>query len=442
MLRSFSVKNYKSFREENIFSLIKKAKHTDLSYSVFDNKLGKKNLSTLCSSVIYGPNAAGKTNIISAMDTFRSMVIRGNIHNSEQTISSNVAATSLELVPNIESKMEDENIFKIEFLFDNILYNYELILKLGGFLNTKFDRKIISEKLFINNELLFDRGDDLTFGIAFKNKKISNKLNIDVMDEKIIKLLFSGLNNKDLFLTHGFKALVSPILASKFMEWITDKFVVIYDASSIKLLRKFENPDNKTIYVEKTLEKAAKIFGVSGNNLGYTVDNDESAVLCSLIKSKDAVIPAKFFESYGTYRFINVFPLVLKALKEGSTLVIDEFDASLHPMALMNIINIFHNDDININHAQLIFDTHNPIFLNADLFRRDEIKLVERNSDNSSEIYTLADFGTDKNGVRKGEDYMSNYFVNKYGAINEVDFSDLVEDIIKGKIYEYEEDDM
>ena len=43
--------------------------------------------------------------------------------------------------------------------------------------------------------------------------------------------------------------------------------------------------------------------------------------------------------------------------------MVDEFDASIHPMALMSIINVFHNDDININRAQLIFNTHNPIFL-------------------------------------------------------------------------------
>ena len=84
------------------------------------------------------------------------------------------------------------------------------------------------------------------------------------------------------------------------------------------------------------------------------------------------------FESYGTIRFINEFPLVIQVLLNGGTLVMDEFDASIHPMALMNIINVFHNDGINKNYAQLIFNTHNPIFLDSSLLRRDEIKFVER----------------------------------------------------------------
>ena len=72
------------------------------------------------------------------------------------------------------------------------------------------------------------------------------------------------------------------------------------------------------------------------------------------------------------------------------TLVVDEFDASIHPMALMNIINIFHNDEINTKHAQLIFNTHNPIFLNPNLYRRDEINFIERDDDSHcSTHYTL-----------------------------------------------------
>lgn len=59
---------------------------------------------------------------------------------------------------------------------------------------------------------------------------------------------------------------------------------------------------------------------------------------------------------------MNEFPLIIRALLNGATLVMDEFDASIHPMALMNIISIFHNDEINKKHAQLIFNTHNPIF--------------------------------------------------------------------------------
>lgn len=95
----------------------------------------------------------------------------------------------------------------------------------------------------------------------------------------------------------------------------------------------------------------------------------------------------------------------------------------------MNILNLFHNDEININHAQLIFNTHNPIFLNANLLRRDEIKFVERDSeDHTSTLFALSDFETSgEKGVRKDGEYMKNYLSNQYGGIADVDFSSIFE---------------
>ena len=152
-------------------------------------------------------------------------------------------------------------------------------------------------------------------------------------------------------------------------------------------------------------------------------------MLCSILR--DELIPAEMFESYGTIRFVNEFPLVILALMTGGVLVMDEFDASIHPMALMSIINAFHNDEINKNHAQLIFNTHNPICLDSSLFRRDEIKFVERDEETgNSTHYALSDFRM-KGGGRKGEDYMNNYFVSRYGAIRDVDFAPLFEKIIE-----------
>ena len=98
----------------------------------------------------------------------------------------------------------------------------------------------------------------------------------------------------------------------------------------------------------------------------------------------------------------------------------------------MNLINIVHNDEINRNHAQLIFNTHNPIFLNSNLYRRDEIKFVERDDETHNSVhYALSDFGTTgPSGVRQKEDYMKNYFVDRYGAIKDIDFTPIFEELM------------
>ena len=198
----------------------------------------------------------------------------------------------------------------------------------------------------------------------------------------------------------------------------------------------FSEPKKQSVFIEKTLNDAATLFGVNSNALGYVLDGEhEEAQLCSIFKGdgKASAVPVELFESFGTIRFINLFPLILQTLRKGGVLVVDEFDASIHPMALMNIITVFHNDELNTNNAQLIFNTHNPIFLNSNLFRRDEIKFVDRDDETHCSIhYSLSDFGTaGAKGVRKGEDYMKNYFVDRYGAIKSIDFASVIKNYLE-----------
>lgn len=438
MLLEFRTKNYKSFKDELIFSLMPAPKQKGLDYSVLEETLGKKVYKGLSSAVIYGPNASGKTNIIGAMDTFKSIVLRGNIRNDDDKSDPNAAATALELIPNNSNEGTDPVNFAIKFITDGMLVEYSFSVALGKFLDIDYKRKVLSETLTINGSLIFSRND----GLEFDALDAIQGLLVNAFEqnaEGAISLAKSNLNDEELFLMNGFKTMFSSKLVALISSWLDNKFMVIYRADSIHLIRKFSDPKKKSIYVEKTLNEAATYFGINSNALGYVVDGDNNeAKLFSLFHKtkKGAAIPAELFESYGTIRFVNMFPLVVNALLNGGTLVVDEFDASIHPMALMNIINIFHNDDINIHHAQLVFNTHNPIFLNANLYRRDEIKFVERDEETHfSSHYSLSDFGTTgKSGVRKNEDYMKNYFVDRYGAIKDIDFTPIFEELMsRGK---------
>ena len=403
-------------------------------------KVKGKEIRGLSSSVIYGPNAAGKTNIIGAMDVLRAIILRGNIRNSEEKSSPNAAAAALELIPNNNAIEGKPVCFSVEFYEedagDKFRILYELGIDLGGFLDEEYPRKIVSENLFVNGEPIFQRADDLYIG----NMKAIKEYLSDVTEqnvESVSEIAKNSLSKDELFLTNGFKLVFSQRFVKLIVDWFSNKFMVIYRADSMQLIKKFADPKKKAIYVEKTTDKAAKLFGVNSNAVGYVVREDESdaklySVFQDMKNKKSAAIAAEIFESYGTIRFINMFPLVIKAIQTGGTLVVDEFDASIHPIALMSIINVFHNDDINIHHAQLIFNTHNPIFLNSNLFRRDEIKFVERDDDSHQSIlYALSDFGTTGDrGVRKHEDYMGKYFISQYGAIKDIDFTPIFEEIL------------
>ena len=438
MLLEFRTSNYKSFKEELVFSLVPAPKQKGLDYSILEKNIAKKTYRSLCSAVIYGPNASGKTNIIGAMDTFKSIVLRGHLRNEEDKSDPNAAASALELIPNSSVVNAEPVRFLIKFITDGILIEYAFAADLGVFLDVEHPRQIVEEILSINEKMIFLRKDELEFGDLKEiepfmvNGFVQNQ-------EGAIALAKGNLNAEELFLMNGFKNMFSSKLVAMISDWLDRKFMVIYRADAVQLIRKFSDPKKKSVYVEKTLNEAASYFGINSNALGYVVEGDANeAKLCSIIKqsTKGTAIPAEVFESYGTIRFVNMFPLVVNALVNGGTLVVDEFDASIHPMSLMNIINIFHNDEINVNHAQLIFNTHNPIFLNSNLYRRDEIKFVERDDETHfSSHYALSDFGTaGKQGVRKNEDYMKNYFVDRYGAIKDIDFSPIFEELLsRGK---------
>ena len=181
---------------------------------------------------------------------------------------------------------------------------------------------------------------------------------------------------------------------------------MIYRSESMRIGMKLEK--DKPILLSEELSTVAKRIGACGDKVFFVShENDDEADLgIGISGEKNVILPIEFVESYGTVRLLNMFPMIKTALTDGGTIIIDEFDASLHPMVIMHIINLFHNDEINKKNAQLIFNTHNPIFLSNTLFRRDEIKFIEKEND-SSIIYSLSDFGTaGEKGVRKTDDYM------------------------------------
>jgi AAA15 family ATPase/GTPase len=195
--------------------------------------------------------------------------------------------------------------------------------------------------------------------------------------------------------------------------------------------------DDGRAMINVYINKIAKEAGIIGSDFAYVNDPEtHTTKLMSVLQKTDHTVSgldADRIESVGTMRLISIMPVIISALKSGAVLVMDELDASLHPMIVMNLITIFHNDEVNRNGAQLIFNTHNPIYLNHNLLRRDEIKFVERDKESkSSSLYALSDFRANgEASVRKTSDYMKNYFISRYGAIEDIDFTDIIADVLK-----------
>lgn len=436
MLLEFRTKNFKSFQNEMIFSMQAAPKQKGMEYSLLKGryssyKTGKalsKKIEALSSAVIYGANASGKTNIVSAIDAFKTIILRGNIDNSD-TPTLNPCTASLELIPNKDTSENKPVSFAIKFFTNDLLFSYETEIDFGGFLQNEYDRKIVSERLFINDAEIFDRTGELRLNLKYSFLK-QHLTDFSKRPDEAVKLAREGLSEKEFFLVKGFSTIVSPAISSMIQNYFK-KMDVIVSSNQIEIQADPKKIQNNIAYIDAGLTDIAKEMGITSNAIG-PIKNDNGAEICSFFQKESKAVPIKIFESYGTCRFINLFPIIARSLKKGSPLIVDEFDVSLHPFVLINIVNIYHNDEINKNKAQLIFNTHNPIFLNKNIFRRDEIKFVERDDEtHGSTHYALSDFGTEgKKGVRKTEDYMKNYFINKYGAIRSIDFTSIFQKLM------------
>jgi len=435
MLLEFKAKNYRSFKDEFIFSMIPDSKKKDLEYSILHKNINNKEFKALCSSVIYGPNAAGKSNIIEAMDTLKAIIKRGHISNKTlDKKTSNIASENLELIPNNKEERRKPVVFSIKFIVNDIFINYILEIDLGKFLEEDHLHRVLKEVLYLNNDLIFFRSN---MNIDFGEDKILKKYNKLIIEKNIqIGRIISGstLKYDDLFLTNGFKNIFAPVLVETIVNWFNNNFFIIYHSEYYKSMIGSSDKSSNAYVMPKLIKQLINTIGLNSNNIAYIRrDENSDPELCSLFKK--FAINSEAIESCGTIRLINMLMPLIHAFQQGAALIVDEFDCSFHPMIVMNIINLFHNPEINKKNAQLIFNTHNPIFLNNELFRRDEIKFVDREYDQYSELYSLADFPTSgKGSVRNSSDYMKNYFISKYGAIKDIDFTPLFRDILKNEV--------
>ena len=157
MLLEFRVENYKSFKDEAVFSMIPDPETQGLDYSILCKEAGKESYKALCAAVIYGANASGKTNLIAAMQTFRTIVLQGHILNPQPTVGMDAADCKLELIPNCTLDAARPIKFAAKFIHAGLLIEYSLELDLGQFLDAAYDRSVAAESLLLNNEPAFDR---------------------------------------------------------------------------------------------------------------------------------------------------------------------------------------------------------------------------------------------------------------------------------------------
>lgn len=408
MLIQFNFKNFKSFREETTLDL-SAARMTEFS----DRVVTIGNEKILPVAAIYGANASGKSNIYSAFEYMSKYVVNSFKYGDEEENFEKYRPTPF-LFDSTSSDAESS--FEVYFTVagdkEEKIYNYGFCV----------DREGITEE-WLNAKAKTAR----KYSTVFYRNIVENELDLSGFPKNSRNNIQVALEKQVLIVSLGAKLKISEckiirdwFLINEFADF-GDIFTNFY--LSRRLPRRFvedKEVQNRVIEYLSSFDEHIKDFKIE--KIPYDEENKRDAykinVLHKMIDSNDmAEIPLSM-ESAGTLKMFSLYPELQKVLERGSVFFIDELNARLHPLLVRNFVITFLNPEINKNHAQLIFTTHDTWQLSNQLLRRDEIWFVEKNSQQISTLYSLADF-VDEDGsrIRKDESYEKNYLIGKYGAI-------------------------
>ncbi|OCQ92517.1 hypothetical protein AMR42_07765 [Limnothrix sp. PR1529] len=443
MLLQVTLSNILSFENEITFSMVSAESENQHPDHLIHHPF-KKQPPLLPIAAVYGANGAGKSNLIKAIAFAKNLITKGT------RLDRRIPVPVFEL----SDRGKNPSKFEFVFLYEDGLYSYGFVLD---------SKKIFEEWLYAimpngkREVCLFERLTDENNGIDLKVGAVLRK---NKQQAGNLQFIASGTRYNQLFLTEAANRNIT--LLNPVFKWFSDVLVTItagarYSGLEIQILssEKFKNflgaflkssgtgidsitidelsldleehlpdlPDDRRLELEQIIEDTPEeslvvLENVYGKRLLLRKEQDLSIRLMQLKTvhrhENDGLIQFPVDkESDGTRRLIDLLP-ALFLLQEDAERVffIDELDRCLHPLLSRQFLKYsLECCDGETRRSQLIFTTHDTNLLDADILRRDEVWLVEKDSRGSSAIYSLVEFKITSAQLQKG------YLNGRFGAI-------------------------
>ena len=416
MLVEFSVANYRSIRERQSLSLAQsKLKEAgDLTENVFSNS-GLSGLALLRSSAIYGPNAAGKSNLLTALKSMQRVVI--------ESATDMQRGDSLDLAPfRLDAKTrQTPSEFEVVFIRDGIRYQY-------GFAAT--DTHIVEEWL-----IAFPKGRaQHWFARQWDEKKKDYQWQMGNSLQGKKQLWMESTRSNALFLSTavqlnslqlqpGFDWFEDTLRMTSVSGWAPGFTASLCDKEDAKPkvmdFLKAADIDIDDVVIEK------KKF--DSDDLPDGMPEEVAQALSQKLEGKELIAKVNMVhrdnqgkliafdfddESDGTQKLFSFAGPWLDTLENGYVLVIDELHDNLHPKLVQFLVKLFHSDKTNPKNAQLLFTTHETSILSSDMFRRDQIWFCDKDASRATQLFPLTDFSP-----RTRENLEMAYLAGRFGAV-------------------------
>ena len=393
MLCQFTVKNFKSIRGEVTFDMQAAAisEHEDRIIKDKDEEL------YLPVSAIYGPNGGGKSNVLEALHSLVTKVLRPLYATSNnEEIAIKMKKLVIEPFAFDEGTRNEPTEFELFFRTAMAEYRYELTVKKEVIKYERLDRIKLETG---RKSALFERDEDeITLKGAFARLKTSDELS-----DTLPLLSYLGI-------TYSKNEVVQDVL-----DWFDEGIDFLNYGNPMQELRMAisKSEDVKRLMLQMIQEMDLDIVDFRVEEK----ENDRIEVFTKHVVDEYEAELNLFDESSGTKKLFGLLPFIAKSLLKGTTLVIDELDAKIHPVLLKYLIMTFSNMEKNKKGAQLIFTSHDLSTMNSEVFRRDEIWFVAKGNRQNSKLYSLVEFKNKKGeSVRKDAKFDKQYLEGKYGA--------------------------
>lgn len=423
MIKSFTVQNFKSILDLTLDFSYSEGKAPN-GYEEMETlpflelvKNSKKPVRIVPCMALYGANAAGKSNIIYALYTLKTIIYNGieNLY-----------------TPNKLNYKYETTTFILEIYIKNILYKYEL-----QYNNTAIINEILSvdnKKIYSINSGILEAKKIITTTYDTKKLKEIHQVeccNADKMQQKtflhIIAKNYAGLNK----FIYDFAAYINlniqilghpdfPIIAGLDM---LEKYCG-HDKQQafnniVNILRKFDFDITKMKFEEELIAENIR-DGLNKQNInGELFVRDNKRYTNKIysyhkdINNNEVEFDFRKEESLGTNILAGLLGPILATLHLGSVLCIDELERSIHPLVLREIIKMFKSKRYNKNNAQLIFTAHNTDILDDDILRVSEICFTSKNIEDGTTIRKASSF----KGIRNVNNFRKKYLHGEFAAI-------------------------
>ncbi len=408
MLIGFRFQNFRSFLSEQSFSFSTSSDRTHESTHLI--KTGMKAVPRISkAAIVFGPNASGKTNLLIALATFRDLILHSSGYSDSQFSERH---TPFRFGPSVTQPTE----FEIDVLLDRVRYRYAI----------SYDsQRIRLERLLVYRTGKSQRWFERRFDEAtHKDTWAAFSPNFNGPREMWRK----ATRARALFLTTA--AQLNSEQLAPLLHWVEHRLEILFpgDMSDVnRIAMRIQDEAFKTRVLE--LLSAVDIhvddvrFAEQDPSRAEPAPPPAAGFLrrgsshrsIEFLYARDGLVPMwldSVFEAAGTQRLIGLFGPLLQAAENGKLLLIDEFDASLHPLVARFLIRLINDPRVSNKGAQLLLTSHNSTLMDLDILRRDEIWLVQLDDKHASSLLPLL-----RSSPRKHELIAKNYLKGRYGAV-------------------------